>query len=982
MSDFRAYKPVEWNRCLFDHYFRTPSADGQVVTSLLVTPEELARAVDETEPHAQDVRDAFVAALRPSVGGTLFSSHFRFFAKRSEDGWAIQGEEAKTPPPFFAHLVFACLAATESPEEEANEDSYRARLRELCGGALSEGDFTSLPWLWRYLVDWLNGSDPSTYRRLRLPPDSGHTLIGYTVRLAFPSRSDQLALAKVLADADCTGWEPPVGHVLAAVGESRSRFRKRFQEAYADFRTRYEGQQEAGSTLREHPFWAAVQDAARRGIGPHSTDDAPDGVQLFAQVDDGQLTPVLLSASRPDEGSGLVGREFDELLGVYRWIVEVPNNPGSDHATLRVGEEVLSRERRYRRLDRLVQQGVVLFAPFELGTYIAVGNAGTSEVRHALVRDDLADAFGTQFATEGTPSVMKGWSAFMDVDVQAVAPRQLEGTALDRVWSLQKGVSPTNIKLRGGIRIESGWLGSMEVLPRVTAHGEGDFWLVHQDGTEVALTAAGDGTWRFPPQDLSGAKRIVQRADGQDVDRVKVDFVSIPAVEKFRQPASPHALLCEGVGHAIRLADTIAAVPADESEWGIHADETILLGPDVGQFVDTPEWSAWQVVSFAGKQRIRRGVLRGDQVMPRHQVAVDGLRRRWRKLLCIHEVDATDTGLRPARAAIRNAALKGDLPDVPAELDAGALEGVVLAAPAPQLARLVNVLGARLNARCGFPYGDWFDLLRSMVDTPYTDHLWSITRAWEEAGLMDVTSSMRWRSFMVYGRTPALELFRCGNGWGATLTGLALPATVRQIGALAKQHRVAFEERKGSSAWVPATPCLRAADREVLCKVAEVARLQVRNVINEARLFELSTVGKARAWSDPPVNYDDRRKVSAWRNDPEASARVSIVRTRRMDAPDYWEVTVGRSRVWSWDPNTARLWSCRLAGLEPVQIQGRAVFADRAFLPLPMARLLSTISGLRSGPSLQHGMRHVYPVHSPATAAWIRTKLESFFALD
>lgn len=982
MNDYRVYRPEDWSRRLLDHYFGTTSGDGHVVTSLLVTPEELARAVGAPEADAPNVRDVFVRALRPPKEGALFPDWIRSFAKSAQDEWAIVGAWTNTRPPFFAHLIFCCLAATESPDDVANEDSYRARLRELCGGALTEADFVALPWLWRYLVQWLSQTDPSTYRRLRLPPDNGYTLIGYTVRLAFPSRSDQVALGEVLADADCTGWEPPVGHVLAAVGESKSRFRKRFQEVYADFRSRYEKDQEAGSTLREHPFWAAVQDAARRGIGPASTEGVADAVQLFAQIDDRELIPVLVSTTRPEEGSGVVGRELDGSLGDYRWILEDPNEIGTDDATLPVVEEVLTRKRRYRGLDGLVQQGVVLFTQFELGTYIAVGNAGTSEVRHALVKEDLANAFAAQFETKGTPSVVEGWSTFMDVDVQHVAPRQLEGTALARVWSLQKGVPPTNIRLRGGIRIEGAWLGSKEVLPRVTAQGEGELWLVHQDGTEVALTAAGDGTWGFPPQDLSGAMRIVQRADGQDVDRLKLDFVSVPAVERFRQPTSLEALLCEGVGHAILLADALTVVPADESEWGLHADETILLGPDVGQFVDTPERSAWQVVCFAGKQRIRRGVLRGDDVLPRHQVEVDGLRRRWRKLLCIREVDATETGLPQARAAIRSAALKGDLPVVSAELDVGAVEGIVPATPAPHLARLVNVLVARLNARSGIPYREWFELLRSMVDAPHTDNLRSISRAWQEAGLIDVTSSMRWRSLMVYGRPPALELFRCGGGWGATLTGLALPSTTKKLSTIAKQHQVAFEERKGCCAWVPATPCFRAARRDDLAALANAERLPVRNASNEARLLDLATIGRATAWSDPPVNYADRMKVSPWRDDTEASEMVSMVRARRPDAPDCWEAAVGGRRVWSYDPNTVRLWSCRLAGLEPVHVEERAVFADRAFLPLPMARLLSTITGLRSGPSVQHAMRHLYPVHSPMTAAWIRKMLDSLFALD
>ena len=43
MKGYRGYKAKDWSRRLLDHYFGAVSGEWQMVTSLLVTPEELYR---------------------------------------------------------------------------------------------------------------------------------------------------------------------------------------------------------------------------------------------------------------------------------------------------------------------------------------------------------------------------------------------------------------------------------------------------------------------------------------------------------------------------------------------------------------------------------------------------------------------------------------------------------------------------------------------------------------------------------------------------------------------------------------------------------------------------------------------------------------------------------------------------------------------------------------------------------------------------
>lgn len=975
MSDWRSWQLPEWNERLVVHFFgRRPGEDSPVV-ALLTTPEELARVTGDVTADPSDVRDSFIARLREAIGPnrSLF------------DDAANYQHWPRPPPPervprFVSHLIFSCIAASESSEELASEGSYLLRLRELAGGSLPDYTLQWLPTLWGNLAAWL-AANARQFRALRLPDPGGYTRIGHSVKLAFPDRRDQRVLSEILDRAGLQGHEPPVGKVIALVAASRSRFRQAFQQAFDDFRSGFtNGAHQARETL-EHRFWSAVRDAALRGRGAATDEEGEDAslLQLLCEEHDDRLHLFLVADEAMTEGRFRT-TELPVTLDRWRYAVienkEAADAPDAAYATAR---DVLTGRIAIPRLSSLVAQGLLTLVEGVHGCLELGGPEQLEQSRTVLAHEERAKALITLFGgvrVRSNPSIYRWWVELRGLELRRLSAETLERTALVGCWQLYESVVRPVSRLQGGVRADDGWLGFREILPRITAPSASEVVMTGVDGKHEALKKDEEGAWQLPSRDLEGEFQFEVSLEGNGTVGLSARFNRMIAGQDVRLPDELDAWILEGLGGTTTLAGNAPLRANPSTVLAPTTDLTFHLGPVVGQFLDGPEGAAWSVTRFAGKAmgaRCRSDLAETSGIA---RVADISARRRWRQLLFNCRPDPSDEGFNPARSRIRQHVVSTELPTA---------EGIVsppqTAAPrnstvAVEVERLLAIAAARAGGRTGIRFWEWSSHVERVMGLS-RERMRALTRSWAEAGILDVALYARWRHCSVFVRSPTLVGFRTERGFGATIVGLLLPTTRRSVQLAAKQVGVAIEERAHVTAQAPAMVTMRCSGQEQLEAISKSAGIPLRWLELEAGRYaeRLRHDGLGPA----PQNYDERTPWTRWSLGAGLDASgISFTHCVRAGCPDYWHVQAGDRSVWSFDLNTARLWGLAVLGQKPfAEMDGGQLIAEQAFLPLPLARYLAIVNG--TAPGIGENGRYSYPCASTALNKNILSVLERVF---
>jgi hypothetical protein len=945
VSDWKEWNLQRWNERLLNHFFRAADERASPVSVLLVTAEELARATGDLSANPEEVRAAFVDAVRSGVrrSESLLEDASDYQAWPGPPHWS-------TPPRFVAHLLFTCIAASESSDELGDEDRFVGRLRELTRNQLPEHSLQMLPRLWEHLSAWLRKNE-GLYRLLVLPNPGGLTRIGYTVKLSFPDRRDQRQLSDLLDRAGLAGHEPPVGRVLSLVSAERRNFRSPFIAAFEEFRRVFESMNKHSvPRLAEHRFWAAVREAALRGRGQSGTDAVTVRFSLLGEEDEDRL--ILFAVS--DELADNTAVSFSELpiqYGFWKYALVPKNSTALDAEQLdKVVRSTLEGELCLSAISGLVDQGLLPFISAPHGLLeLVVGNEQLEEASVALVRETLAaDLFRLIGHRSSRASIYQGWVQIAHPKLRTLSLEEVEGTTLARTWLLQQSLTPTVCHFVGGVRADDGWLGVAEVLPSIVAPGASGVVLECSSGAS-SLTKVGQETWTLPCKDIVGQCAIVVTLDGQEERRRPILFHPAPASETFKAAADPDAWIVEGIRGTSTLADqSILADVSSGHDFAPHCERSAFLGRDVGVFTSHADSAAWRITRFANKLLATRANIRGEDAIPRQQVENSNARRRWRKMLLDSIADASDPQFDEARRLIRGRAFNHDLERISVEQTVPELASIRLATPISLVDRLVRIIAGRAAKRAGIDWNEWTKFVERVLHVNGL-MLHHVTRAWMEAGLIDVGSYARWRHRRVFARVPHLIAFQVGECLGATLSGLVLQSTFDEVRRSANRLGVLVEERFSISPLVPPTLAFRARSREALEAIAASCHLQLR-WLNVAGL-EISGADRHRGTSEPPQHYERTTRWLRWSLMSGDYPTITVEHHMRPDRPDYWTASQEGRRVWSYEFNVIRIWAARLLGEPAVATTGEtSLEAHHAFVPLRAARVLSVLGAGLSGP--------------------------------
>lgn len=943
-TDWTAWSLERWNWRLLNHFFQIVDERHDSIVVLLVTADELSRAVGAPSEQAEKVRAAFIEAVRTGIrrAGSLLEHASDY------QGYPEAPPRSDAAPRFVAHLLFTCIAASESSEELGNEGQFLTRLRDLSDNQLPDHSLPMLPRLWQHLATWLK-LNSGRYRPLVLPNPGGLTRIGHTVKLAFPDRRDQKKLSEILDGAGLAGHEPPVGRVLAVISSARRSFGSSFTIAFDEFRRLYESvNKQSVQRLVEHRFWAAVRDAALRGRGQASVTDLAIGVSLLAEEEEDSIALFVAADERTEEAASFACAELPIAYGSWRYGLVPTDDSTLDAERLkRIVGSVLEGRLRLPRLSSLVDQG---FLPFVAGSHglleLATGHEQLGDVSVALVRETLLPDLLRLIGEHSTrPSNYEGWVQIAQPRLRPLSAEEVERTTIARTWILQQSLSPMMCRFVGGVRADDGWLGVAEVLPSVVAPGASSVVLDGPSG-RIDLTKVGEDTWSLPSKDLVGDYTVFVVADGAS-ERRALRFHSTPATETFKLATDPAGWITEGLRGTGTLKDQCFVDVPSARDFAAYCERAALLGADVGAFVSTPEDAAWRLTHFAGKLLGTRARRTGEDAVPRHQIDNAHARRRWRTMLFNSIPDTSDPLFDESRRQARGAANNRNLPRLEVELVVPDVAPLRLSAPAPAVERLVRVIAGRAAARAGLVWSEWAELAQRIIgiEKRAVEH---VTRAWMEAGLIDVASYARWWHKRIFARGPQLVAFKVGQGFGAALMGLVLPTTLTELQAAASRLGLLVEERSSVSSLVPRSIALRAPTRESLEGFATSKRLPLCWL--DLAVLE-TTQPRHDGLSPPPTHYERTTRWHQWSLAAGESPRALVEHHMRRDRPDFWTTSFEGRGIWSYDLNIARAWAAAQLGEPLVATQGESFLdAHHGFLPLPLARVVSALGGGLSGP--------------------------------
>ena len=952
MSAWASWDMSDWNHRLLQHYFlrRPDGADAVVV--LLTTAEELVRVTGDPSADADDVKDAFVASMLRAVR----RDHCLLSSAASYTGAPLAPSAAKDPP-FVAHLIFTCLAASESAEDLANEGSYIKRLRQLADGLITTDGLGELPSLWKNLVRWL-AKHPDTYRQLVLPYPGGFTRIGHTIKLAFPDRRDQKALSEVLDSAELMGDLPPVSTVLAVIAKERTRFKTRFLEAFDDFRDRFQAADvSSNDSLLQHRFWAAVEAAALRGRGLSDGGLEGSAYSFIAQEADDHIGLILVADREVQESSFMV-RE----IGQYgRWTHAVTSRGDDDGEFGSVDEAArrcLNGGLRLPSISARVDQGLLPFFEAPHGHLELATRETLAESRVVLVRDAALEAL-RRVVTLGRTARHPSYDGWTQVEVDGIDPIDadaLEGTALARAWILHKSFPVARVHLAGGVRVDDGWLGDRHALPQVTAPDATSLVLTGEAG-EVTLGRVDDATWRFPDADIVGEHRLVASPGGER----RIRFHAFPSSEDFKPPSEPEAWFVESVSGTAALSEEQPALSASgPQQLGALTSRSTYLGRDVGEFVEDVSNATWVLRGLGSTLACSQGDAFGAGHLPVHRTAHKPSARRWRKLL---GSSRPATSLTPAwREAMKIANHHHGELSVRADLGVAPLRSQrSFDRPRSETVRAVSILAGRASSRSGIRWVEWSDLLQRLLDVEVSE-IRPLTRAWMETGLVDVVAFARWRRIEVFARRPRLVAWHDGGSVVAAVHGLVLESTLDALRGAARRAGAIYEPRYSVSNVVPAAALVAAEEAGQLVAVAKAAGLGVDWLDFDALS---ASVSRHDVFSRPPMHYPSVELYRNWQleADREEPTEVTVNRHVSADRPAFWSTSIDGTVVWSYELDVLRRWIAVLMQRPLLEITEEGDLRRRhAHLPLPAARVAAALGVAMPGPTPTGG--YLYPVGS------------------
>lgn len=934
-----------WNEKLLFHYFGVKDDDSPV-RSICVTAEELRIAAQVADKTADEVLQQFLQQVRGSLGVTKTGTAFE---KRMDRDKYVKAQGSKDEiPGCFAFLIASCLAANEVIEDEDADgtgSSIVRDFRDVLAKLLDLDDVSiskNLASAWKRLQEFLEDEPAIQFgdgrvlrlRKLELPNPGNEIHIGFSKKIVFPSRRDLGKLIEKLKANEVVELVPAVDDVISIVSRFKATFSKPFQAAFEAFREMVrEGKSE--SELIGSLFWNAVLSACSNELLVHATAVNRTGILLHISHFEYEFY-LACKGSAPSQkftaqeiGSEVDGWDYsltitDSEVDVISYVFGNSSGLGS--------------------LTSLINGGVIPFRPLA-GLYESHA-AIDGEATVALIRDDILSkiqqVFDPQSRAEYSETQYEGWTLCESLQLRTLPNEDLEAAGLLAVNVLRRRIFRTSFKIESLFRHGDEYLGSPKLLPKIDAPNASKVEAL-VDGKVVPLTKSGR-YWIFPEREFIGRTTITVTIGDRQLVR-DFQFVATPASDSYLPPNAPDSLLietCRGMTSVSTYLARASKRPLASIPDTVHKT---YWGRSPGEFVESAA-DAILEVSYFGEHTSIRAFPEIGRANRSTEVADSRLVRAWRKKLT-QLANNPPAGIdKSTVSTLRWLATPepGQKNEIPAR------EGFSRP-PTPyedseKIAQkrqsMLGAAGFRSLRRSGIPINDWMDMLKAVFELDWREAR-HVHRGWLESGIIDEFVNARSPGVTVFARRPRIEIFESENGYVGAVSGLVMPQRFAALADLAKSNEMMTAINVGPSHFVPPHLRVWTNNFDSLSNYAREAGLDVymlsENPFEESEALERGT--------RPTRGYVARKNHATFDLPDDASVELF----KGSGSPLVWQCSGNSILSWTYSAAHSEHLTAVLSGAENlVQTSAVDVSANHAFLPLPVARWVTMVGGVPSGP--------------------------------
>jgi hypothetical protein len=574
-ADYQKWGLDDWNNALYLHFFASAlNEPAAPVVTLNLTAEHL-REVAGCGCNGPTARTAFIDAIKRALGNRSLAADAWHRSTRWNSG-------LDTIPPFLSHLLLTCMVANDLSEELQWTADLRVRLSHILG-TQTQPLPRRLRSLWEEFAAWSVRQNiaGSGCRQLRLPhiPDAGyHSIIGYSIRLAVPSRRDQTTLATLLRRDGLDGKEPEINAVLSLINANIGRFSGDFQGVFEDFVASFKSKRFA--LLAQTAFWTAVRAVALAGLQKTAAGRSGVRVRLELEDDDGSFWLTLTSDGELHTGYARSLALPTPRQSPHRFLLTDPSGGTLTDVLFCSTMTDKETENALAAIRSAITEGLLLFEEADDYVFVLSSTFPSIGRLRALVSDRLRTSFKLALnSTDTLPEVRKsgfpGWSEWRGLTAEGLRAADIARfPSLQAVRVLRLTIPPPEIKLRGGVRHGSSFIAMSGILPVVEVPDAEQVSIELAAGEWQPLVADSEEreTWHFdsqlPSVRLLGSHRIVAFASAVPIAERTVSFVETALGHDYKLPSEPERWLVESTG-----ADTMPLAAAASSV------EPIAVGP-------------------------------------------------------------------------------------------------------------------------------------------------------------------------------------------------------------------------------------------------------------------------------------------------------------------------------------------------------------------------------------------------------------------